>query len=196
MKKRMFGRVAALIAGMLLLQTSAATAQRFHVVLDYHYNLGFSERYDGEKLSRGDGYKMHGNSLHLTALYDITQRISAGAGIGADRYEEPGYNTFPLFGTFRYRPIRTFLDTYVYTNLGYGVFTREDSIYPGWMWDAGVGYTKMFRKHFGLNFQVGYNLKEFHGQNFYEIDPDSGADYVRKFNSVRHSLSLGVGLVF
>ena len=55
MKKRMFGRVAALIAGMLLLQTSAATAQRFHVVLDYHYNLGFSERYDGEKLSRGDG---------------------------------------------------------------------------------------------------------------------------------------------
>lgn len=123
-------------------------------------------------------------------------RISAGAGIGADRYEEPGYNTFPLFGTFRYRPIRTFLDTYVYTNLGYGVFTREDSIYPGWMWDAGVGYTKMFRKHFGLNFQVGYNLKEFHGQNFYGIDPDSGADYVRKFNSVRHSLSLGVGLVF
>ena len=64
------------------------------------------------------------------------------------------------------------------------------------MWDAGVGYTKMFRKHFGLNFQVGYNLKEFHGQNFYGIDPDSGADYVRKFNSVRHSLSLGVGLVF
>lgn len=188
MKRKTRVRVLVSIVGILLLQVSAAKAQRFHIALDYHYNLGFGENHNGEPLRRSV-YKMHGNSLHLTALYDITERISAGAGIGADRYEEPGYNTFPLFGTFRYRPFRGFLDAYTYTNLGYGLFSREKSIYPGWMWDAGVGYTLMFRKHFGLNFQVGYNLKEFR-------DVYSDADGNWNGNSIRHSLSLGFGLVF
>lgn len=85
--------------------------------------------------------------------------------------------------------MRHFLDTYLYTNLGYGVFSRDESIYPGWMWNAGVGYIKMFRKHFGLNFQVGYNLKEFRGVY-------SDADGNFSGNSIRHSLSLGIGLAF
>ncbi len=183
-----------LMVVFFLMQIPAVRAQdkaqcRFHVVLDYHFNLGFSENYNGTPIRRSDGYNMHGNSLRLTALYDITQRISAGAGIGADRYEEPGYNTFPVFGTFRYRPLRRFLDTYLYTNLGYGLSNRDNSIYSGWVWDAGVGYIKMFRRHFGLNFQVGYNLKEFR-------DVHSDVDGNLSGNSIRHSLSLGIGLVF
>lgn len=195
MKSNLLVRVLVLIAGTLLLQVSAVEARdkktsRFHMVLDYHFNLGFGENHNGTPLRRSDGYNMRGNSLHLTALYDITKRISFGAGIGADRYEEPGYNTIPVFGTFRYRPFRTFLDAYTYTNLGYGLFGGENSSsYSGWMWDAGVGYNLMFRRHFGLNFQVGYNLKEFR-------DVYSDADGNLSGNSIRHSLSLGFGLVF
>lgn len=186
---------------LFLLPASAARAQnkgqcRFHVALDYHYSLGFVENFYGEPIRRSDGYNMHGNSLHLTALYDITRRISAGAGIGADRYEEPGYNTFPVFGTFHYRPFRKFLDAYLYTNLGYGIFSGNGSDnYPGWVWDAGLGYTKMYWKHFGLNFQLGYNLKEFGGFSFFRMTTD-GDYYIKKVSSVRHSLSLGIGLVF
>ncbi len=162
----------------------AQTPSRFHIVVDYHYNLSLSERYMGESFTRSDGYRMHGNSLHLTALYNISNRVSAGAGLGLDRYEEPGYNTLPVFSTFRYRPIKSFLDTYLYTNLGYAI-GHEQNLYAGWMWDAGIGYTKMFYRHFGLNFQFGYNFKSFRVP----------LNDIMQSN-LRHSLSFGVGVVF
>lgn len=190
------GKIRMFIVGVLLLQVSAVKAQnKFHVVLDYHYNLGMSERYWGRTFNR-ENYKMHGNSLHLTALYDITSKVSAGVGIGADRYEEPGYNTFPIYGSFRYRPLQKMLNGYVFTDLGYGAF-KNDNITPGWMWNAGIGYTKMFRKHFGLNLQLGYNLKEFGGIPSYEVNLENGEiNYVGKKSSIRHSISFGIGLVF
>lgn len=189
-------KIAILIIGTLFLLVPIVKAQnKFHVILDYHYNLGLSEKYWGKTFNRKEN-KMHGNSLHFTALYDITQRISAGAGIGADRYEEPGYNTFPVYGTFRYRPLPKFLDGYVFTDLGYGII-KNDNVAQGWMWNVGVGYTKMFRKHFGLNFQLGYNLKEFGGIPSYEVDFVNGEfNYVGKKSSIRHSVSFGIGLVF
>lgn len=189
-------KTAALIIGTLFLLIPTVKAQsKFHIILDYHYNLGVCEKYWGRTFDRGE-YKMHGNSLHFTALYDITQKISAGVGIGADRYEEPGYNTFPVYGTFRYRPVPKFLNGYVFTDLGYGLF-KNDNVAPGWMWNAGIGYTKMFRKHFGLNFQLGYNLKEFGGIPSYEVDLVNGEfNFIGKKSSIRHSVSFGFGLVF
>lgn len=185
-----------LIVGTLFLLIPTVKAQsKFHIVLDYHYSLGICEKYWGKTFGRGE-YKMHGNSLHFTALYDITRKISAGAGIGADRYEEPGYNTFPVYGTFRYRPLPKFQDGYIFTDLGYGVF-KHDNVAPGWMWNAGIGYIKMFRRHFGLNFQLGYNLKEFGGIPSYEVDLTNGEfNYIGEKNSIRHSISFGIGLVF
>lgn len=189
-------RNAILIIGALFLLIPAVKAQsKFHIILDYHYNFGICEKYWGRTFDREE-YKMHGNSLHFTALYDITRKISVGAGIGADRYEEPGYNTFPVYGTFRYRPLSGLQDGYVFTDLGYGLF-KNDNVAHGWMWNAGIGYTKMFRKHFGLNFQLGYNLKEFGGIPSYEVNLVNGeVNYVGKKNSIRHSVSFGIGLVF
>lgn len=190
------GKIVILTIGVLFFTIPIAKAQsKFHMILDYHYNLGITEKYWGKSFDRGE-YKMHGNSLHLTALYDITHKISVGAGIGADRYEEPGYNIFPVYGTFRYHLLPKMPNGYVYTNLGYGIF-KNDNVTPGWMWDAGVGYTKMFRKHFGLNFQLGYNLKEFGKIPSYEINfPNGEVNYVGEKSSIRHSVSFGIGLVF
>lgn len=192
----MKAKIIVFIVGVFLLQTSIVKAQnKFHIVLDYHYNLGVSERYWGKKLNRSD-YEMYGNSLHLTALYDITLKISAGVGMGADRYEQPGYNTFPIYGTFRYRPLQKIYDGYVYTDLGYGVF-KNDNITPGWVWNVGIGYTKMFAKRFGLNFQLGYNLKEFDNIPSFKVGFESDEiNYVGKKSSIRHSISFGIGLVF
>lgn len=167
---------------------------KIHVILDYHYNFGLATR---EKWWN-DGEQPGGHSLHLTALYDIIPRIAAGIGIGADRYTHPGFNTIPIYGTFRYSPVPCIPKGYVYTNLGYGCFAN-DAIAPGWMWDLGIGYTKMFRRHFGLNFQIGYNLKEFAGIPSYRYDIDTEnitITYLGKIKDLRHSLSIGIGLVF
>lgn len=34
---------------------------------------------------------------------------------------------------------------------------------PGLLYDAGLGYKIMLRKHLGIKFQVGYNFKEVRG---------------------------------
>lgn len=65
--------------------------------------------------------------------------------------------------------------------------------------DLGIGYTKMFRRHFGLNFQIGYNLKEFAGIPSYRYDIDTEnitITYLGNIKDLRHSLSIGIGLVF
>ena len=70
-------RNAILIIGALFLLIPAVKAQsKFHIILDYHYNFGICEKYWGRTFDREE-YKMHGNSLHFTALYDITRKISA-----------------------------------------------------------------------------------------------------------------------
>ena len=154
--------------------------------MDYHYNLGFSEKgYDYHILR--NNYHMLGNSLHLSALYDFTPSLSIGAGIGSDRYEEPGYNTFPVFATVHYIPVKNHIpNAYLYTNLGYAL--KGEISRRGWLYDIGIGYKKMFRKHFGLNFQFGYNLKQFKIPYYYPVPKDR--------SSIRHSLSFGFGFIF
>lgn len=58
------------------LQKPIKNNPKFHVLLDYHYNLGLAN-----KLQWNSG-SMAGHSLHLTALYDFTSRFAAGIGIG------------------------------------------------------------------------------------------------------------------
>mgnify|MGYP000756714995 FL=1 len=165
---------------------------KFHVLLDYHYNLGLATKQQWQNSGMSKG----GHSLHLTALYDFTSRIAAGIGIGADRYTYPHFNTIPVYVTFRYKPVSSIPNGYIYTNLGYGCFSNE-AIAPGWLWDLGIGYTKMFRRHFGLNFQIGYNLKEFGGIPSYNYNIDTEEiTYLGTISDLRHSLSMGIGFVF
>ena len=180
----------------LQVSTSQLKNSRFHIVLDYHFNLGLSQRIGSQTQGRNETYRMGGNSLHLTALYDFTEKFSAGAGIGADRYTNTDFNTFPVYAAFRYRPLSRIPAAYVYTNAGYGLF-KSVNIYAGWMGDQGIGYQYMLRKHFGLNFQLGYNLKEFAGIESYAYDPSTGqTTFLGKKSAVRHSVSFGFGLVF
>jgi hypothetical protein len=149
---------------------------KINVFLDYHYQFGLSER--GEyNLSRKDS-KMYGNSLHLSVMYNFSKKFSGGLGVGADRYENPDYNTFPVFTSVHYSPLNNLQNVYTYTNLGYAVTNNNDT-YSGVMWDLGVGYKKMFRTHFGLNLQIGYNLKQF-----------------QSIDRTRHSIALGIGVIF
>lgn len=186
-----------LIIIALLFISGTAFAQRdmlspkFHILLDYHYNLGLVENGDLRKFTRSN-YKMYGNSIHLTGLYNLNTKIALGLGLGLDRYENPGFNSFPIFATVHYRPLSKLPKGYIYSNAGYAIGGSD--FVPGFMFDLGIGYKKMFKRHFGLNFQLGYNLKHQRLDN--SIYLESQEIVYEKINRYRHSLALGVGLIF
>lgn len=164
---------------------------KVRIILDYHYNLGFSERGDLYNVTRSD-LKMYGNSIRLYGLYNINTRLSVGAGAGLDRYENTGHNTLPLFLTCHYAALPSVPRVYGFTYLGYAI--GSSNFTNGMLFDLGIGYKKMFRRHFGMNFQLGYNLKQFEGETlFFDNKEDLHAI---NYSQWRHSLSFGIGFIF
>lgn len=165
---------------------------KVQVLLDYHYNLGLIERGDLFDINRSH-HKMYGNSLRLSLLYNLNTKVSLGAGIGLDRYENAGYNTLPLFLTCYYSPLSKLPRAYTYTNLGYAI-DKSSTFTKGMLFDLGIGYRKMFRQHFGLNFQIGYNLKQFRDE---VIWVDEQLNFTHgNYSQWRHSISFGFGFIF
>lgn len=182
---------------VILLQIACATTalgqSKFHVDVDYHYALGLNEHFGGTSLSRGR-YKMGGHSVHLASRYDVSPRWSAGVGIGIDRYTKPNYNTMPVYATVRYKMLKEVPEVYAFADLGYAIKVGDYT--QGCTGNIGVGYTHMFAKHFGLNFQVAYNLKRFTSIPTYIYNVESGDITFTEESSTRHSLSFGIGLTF
>lgn len=87
---------------------------KFHIDVDYHYNLGISEKFVSRRYSR-TAYKMGGNSLRFTTRYDVSTVLSTGIGAGLDRYTEVDFNTMPIYATIRYSPIRKVHDVYLFS---------------------------------------------------------------------------------
>ena len=100
-----FRFLAIICLAAMTLQVSAE--KRLHFDLDYHYNLGLSQRIMGISMSPNDVDYMEGHSLHFAMRYDITKRLSAGAGIGIDAYLSGAgnYGKTPLYATCRYKII-------------------------------------------------------------------------------------------
>lgn len=171
--------------------TAAKGQSKFHFDIDYHYNLGLCEKMMGVTLKRGK-YKMGGNSIQFTPRYDITSQWSAGVGIGLSRYTNLDYNTMPVYATVRYKAIEKVPDLYLFTDLGYAL--KVGDFTKGFTGNIGIGYTHMFKKHFGLNFQIAYNLKRFNDIPVYVYDVDTHETHYLNGNSTRHSLSFGVGI--
>lgn len=171
--------------------TAIKGQSRFHFDIDYHYNLDLCEKIMGETLKRGQ-YKMGGNSVQLSSRYDITPRWSAGMGIGLSRYTNLDYNTMPVYATVRYKAMEKVPNLYIFTDLGYAL--KVGDFTKGFTGNIGIGYTHMFKKHFGLNFQIAYNLKRFNDVPVYIYDVDSQETHLFNENSTRHSLSFGVGI--
>ncbi len=135
---------------------------------------------------------MGGNSIQFTPRYDITRRWSAGIGIGLSRYTNLDYNTMPVYATVRYKAIEKVPDLYLFTDLGYAL--KVGDFTKGFTGNIGIGYTHMFKKHFGLNFQIAYNLKRFNDVPVYIYNVESQETRYFNENTTRHSLSFGVGI--
>ncbi|HZK68452.1 MAG TPA: hypothetical protein VFC36_02530 [Paludibacter sp.] len=192
MKKKII--IFAVIAQCFIGSYQVSAQSKIHFVTDIHYLYGLSETNSYLTLTRKD-VNLYGKSLHLTSLYDFSKSISAGVGIGADRYENPGFNTLPVFASLYYTPfVITHPRTYLFTNLGFGI--KNSYANSGLMFDAGIGYKKMFSSRFGLNFQLGYNLKQINETPIYIPTVDNQSYDLIYVTSLRHSLSLGIGVIF
>ena len=99
MKKRII--ILAVIAQCFIGSHQVSAQSKIHFVTDIHYLYGLSEKSSYLTITHKD-VNLYGKSLHLTSLYDFSKSISAGVGIGADRYENPGYNTLPVFASLHY----------------------------------------------------------------------------------------------
>lgn len=194
----------------LLLWTALPSQAQFHAELGYRYGLGLNEQMLGECVYR-DQYKMYSNTILLNFMYDITPQMSAGAGVGFTLCETGSHGSLPVYATFRYSPLKKVPGFYAFTDLGYAPpigpgksitwsmgqeQTRYEGLNYGWLWDLGVGYRIMFRKHFGLNFQLCYNLQQFGGTNILVNNEMTQQSYYDISDNLRHSLSAGIALVF
>lgn len=174
--------------------TSTVKAQnRLHWDIGYHYNLGLAERIKKQSYNRNT-YNMGGYSLRVTTRYELNPKCSLGVGLGLDRYTGIEYNTFPIFATVRYSPI-SITKLYTFTDLGYAI-KLSDEFYPGITGKFGIGYTIQLTQHFGLNFQIAYDLKKFGDILYSNYDSNTDQNYLDKTNSIRHSLSFGIGITF
>ena len=165
-----------------------------HIDVDYHYNLGLSEKIVGRHYTRS-AYKMGGNSLRFAMRYDISTVFSTGIGVGLDRYTEVDFNTMPVYATMRYSPIKKVHDAYVFSDLGYALKIAQD-YNPGFTGKVGLGYVWYVANHFGVNFQIAYDFKDFRKISTISYDEENQKNIYYDTNNIRHSISFGVGITF
>jgi hypothetical protein len=173
----------------VLKATQTYSQDKFHVHVDYNYLSGFYEKGDFWTIKSG----LSGFDINIAGMYDFNERLSAGVGISAEKQYDPEYTIFPVFAKVAYSPIKSTEKPYVFTRLGYGMNTKISN--PGLLFNPGLGYKLMLRKHFGFNFMLGYHFQSI--QYDIIVYNDEGVTVSKKtgLNS-RHSLSFGIGLIF
>ena len=173
-------------------QQSGSIRSKLHFDINYNLNMGLAQTVEGKTFNRND-YTMWGDALYFAVRYDATPRLSAGVGIGSSRYTEPSFNTFPIYATLQYKPFKNKERIFAYADLGYSVKFTSDS-YAGFTGGIGMGYRWKLGTKSTINLTVGYDLKEFRDIDmFLKYDIHNKHD---KTNSVRHTLSIGVGVTF
>lgn len=158
---------------------------RFHVDVDGTYSLGLHESRHKNWSIPEDGHP-YGFSGSLSVRYDLDTRWSAGVGIGLARDYNENRRTIPIFATVRFKALKRLPEPYVFAKVGYTSIDIGSNTDSGFTGTLGVGYTKMFAKHFGLNFQLGYNLQTFNNEVYIGSDE----------TDVRRSITFGMGVTF
>lgn len=151
----------------------------------------------GESVSSGmstDNRKTTVHNYSLEAGYLLLQRLSVGVGVGYERYWIKTGNALdivPLYlhsSYFYGRGMNRGFFNYVRAGV---LFAAGNDAKTGFMGGLGVGYRLKFCNRLGLDFKAGYD----YSSSSVNTAPWS-ADTFRGRNWSRHSLSVGVGLVF
>lgn len=183
---------------MLFAICSVLNAQsKFHFHADYHYLLGVAQQTGKYYTINRSDYKMGGGSLHLSGMYSLNKRTAVGIGIGANCYRDPAITTFPIFASINYSSLKKLLSPYLYADIGYSFRTKISE--KGFLGDLGIGYKWMFKKHFGMKFELGYNMQQIRvsKENIIVWPDEHGVTpAINGLSVFRHSISIGTGIIF
>ncbi len=138
-------------------------------------------------------------SLRLVLGYYISPYLSAGFGFGADRYEFPGANTFPLFLDLRGYLKDSGNTAFVFFDVGKTIVFSSQAQEGGNIFDSGVGYKFFIGKKTCLIGKVGYNYfknKEWIWQSTEITSLNPASETYRWFYLKRQSITFTVGLMF
>ena len=174
-------------------QQSSGIRSKLHFDINYNLDMGLAQTLEGKTFNRND-YTMWGDAFRAAVRYDVTPRLSAGVGIGSSSCTEPSFNTYPVYATLQYKPFKNKERIFAYADLGYSVKFSSDS-YAGFTGGIGMGHRWKLGIKSTINLTVGYDLKDFRGVDMYTVDENYQSHHYTT-NSIRHSLSIGVGVTF
>lgn len=141
----------------------------------------------------------YSKSLRVVLGYFISPYLSAGIGFGADRYESPGANTFPLFLDFRGYLKDSKNTPFVFFDAGETIVFSSQAQEGGNMFDTGVGYKFFIGKKTCMIGKVGYNYfkdKEWIWQSTDTSSLNPASETYRWFYLKRQSITFSIGLMF
>lgn len=141
----------------------------------------------------------HTKSLRLILGYFINPYVSGGIGFGADRYENPGANTFPLFIDIRGYLKNTRNTPFIFIDAGKTIVFASQAQEGGNLVDTGIGYKFFIGKKTCLVAKTGYNY--FHNKEWVWMSTDyqsfdPSPDTYRWFYLKRESITFSIGLMF
>jgi hypothetical protein len=174
-------------------QQSGSFRSKLHFDINYNLDMGLAQTLEGKTFNRND-YTMWRDAFRAAVRYDVTPRLSAGVGIGSSSCTEPSFNTYPVYATLQYKPFKNKERIFAYADLGYSLKFASVS-YAGFTGGIGMGYRWKLGTKSTINLTVGYDLKDFRGVDMYTVDENYQRHYYTT-NSIRHSLSIGVGVTF
>lgn len=120
-------------------------------------------------------------NLRLGLSYFIIPKISLGAGIGLDNYQNPKTKSFPIFFDAKYYIFDARNTPFVYGTAG-KLIRLSDSFQNGTMADVGIGYKFFAGDNLCLNATIGYSFRNLRNLN------------ITEYNS--NEISLGLGIMF
>lgn len=149
-----------------------------------------------ESLSWGVEWEQAKNTGHNYALeagYMLTPRLSLGLGLGYERFwtrTGGAIDMLPLYVQAHYFYGKHGAGLFNYARAG-ALLSVDEAAKTGFTGGAGVGYRLKLHGRLGLDFKAGYDYSHASvNKRFWAKQPFFGVGWSR------HSLSLGIGLVF
>ncbi len=145
------------------------------------------------------GDNAYSKSLRLVLGYFLNPYLSTGVGFGADRYENPGANTFPLFLDVKGYLKNSKNTPFVFFDIGKTVVFSSQAQESGNFFDGGLGYKFFIGNKTCLNAKVGYNYFKNKKWAWQSTDINSinpAPETYRWFYLKRQSITFSIGLMF
>jgi hypothetical protein len=126
--------------------------------------------------------------------YFVSPRFSVGLGAGLDGYNNPDYNTLPVFVDVRGYLYDSRNTPYVFLDLGKSL-KPDDTFEQGLYLNLGAGYKFFISDYLCMEASVGYNYQRMKPEMLY-VDESFDIGFNLKTPTNLKALSIQVGLLF